>query len=158
VRNLTKLTAVAAALAAIVALGASNAHAEPSMDKSSTIQVDDGKGGWKPYEPKKIPAGPTGISVDDGKGGWKPYNPAKPGPGISVLDKDGKWVPYKPKSKHSTVIKHVTVDKRTTKWTYWLMQDGNGALYINITDADGNRVAINGEVPMPGGGPIYPVR
>lgn len=143
-RNLTKLTAAAAALTAVLAFGASNAHAEPSMDHSPTIQVDDGKGGWTPYEHQKPPAGPTGISIDTGNG-WEPYNPpAKP-------------APVKPKSKHATVIKHV----KRGQWTYWLMQDGaTGALYINISDPDENRVtSLNGsEIPMPGGGPTYPVR
>ncbi len=38
------------------------------------ILVDDGKGGWKRYNPPpKPPAGPTGVSVGDGKGGWKPF-------------------------------------------------------------------------------------
>jgi hypothetical protein len=133
-RNTIKTTIGAAVLAAF-AFSAFAAHAEPSMDHSS------------PTKP------------EDGNGGPKPVAKAPKGPGIFVVDENGKLVPYKPKSKHDIVIKHVTVDKRTTKWTYWLMQDGKtGDLYINITDADGNRVAMNGEVPMPGGGPTYPVR
>ena len=68
------------------------------------IHVDDGKGGWKRYNPPpKPPAGPTGISVGDGKGGWKAYvPPAKPpaGPtGISVDDGNGGWKPYNPPPK-----------------------------------------------------------
>src|SRR4029453_10160805 len=51
-------------------------------------------GGFKPYVPEKLPAGPTGISVGDGMGGWKAYNPPpKPpaGPnGISVDDGRGR--------------------------------------------------------------------
>src|ERR1700739_877993 len=94
-RNLTKMTAVAAAM---FALGASNAHAEPSMDKSSTIQVDTGNG-MKPYKPQKPPAGPTGISVDTGNG-WQPYHlKPKPGHGISVDDGKGGWKPYNKPAK-----------------------------------------------------------
>src|SRR5450755_1913399 len=88
-------------LLATAALMASNARGEGNPPTPSTISVDDGNGGWKPYvPPAKPPAGPTGISVDDGKGGWKPHvPPAKPpaGPtGISVDDGKGGWKPYVP--------------------------------------------------------------
>jgi len=160
-RNIIKTTAIAASLVAAFTLLASGARAEPAMDKGSTIKVDDGNGGWKPYSPKKPPVGPTGVSVDDGNGGWKPYDPpAKPGPGISVDNGAGGWMPYVPKNppkKAPKPIRHVR-DKRTG-WTYYLAQDrNNGQLFVQIEDANGNDIHIDGSVPMPGGGPIYPVR
>lgn len=48
-------------------------------------------------------------------------------------------------------------DQRTG-WTYYLAKDRNtGETFIQIEDADGNDVHIDGSVPMPGGGPTFPV-
>jgi hypothetical protein len=162
-RNTFKISILAASLIAASALTFSGACAEPMNGgvMRSTIQVDDGRGGWKPYVPNKPPAGPTGVSVGDGQGGWKPYfPPARPGPGISIDDGAGGWIPYVPRVKLPKAprpIRHVT-DKRSG-WTYYLAQDRNtGEKFVQIVDANGADVHIDGEVPMPGGGPIYPVR
>jgi hypothetical protein len=141
-RNLTKLTAGVAALAVVLAFGASSAHAEPSMDKPSTIQVDDGKGGWKPYEPKKPPVGPTGISVTDENGNWVPYAP-KPKPPVS-----------KPKNKHPKLVD----EKKRGGFTYWLFQNPDGTQYIQVFDANGEHLSLNGEMAFPGtAGPMVAI-
>ncbi len=146
----TLLTA-AAMVASVVAFASATA---------GTITVPDGNGGWKPYVHEKPPAGPTGISVGVGHGGWKAYTPApKPGPGISVMDESGKWVPYRPAvapKRGPMPIRHV---RGNNGWTYYLSQDRNsGELFVQIEDANGADVHINGEVPLPGGGQTYPVR
>ena len=88
-----RLAAAAVAVAAMtLAAGAANA-------RPSTISVDNGRGGWKPYEAPAKPVGnANGISVDNGRGGWKPYNaPTKPvgnAHGISVDDGNGGFKPY----------------------------------------------------------------
>jgi hypothetical protein len=140
-------------------LAASLIAAAPAF-AGSTITVPDGKGGWTPYVHEKPPAGPTGISVGDGRGGWKPYLPKpKPGPGISVQNEDGEWVPYvspNPRVPAPQPIRHV---KGSNGWTYYLSRDRTtGSLFVQIEDADGRDIHINGEVPLPGGGQLYPVR
>jgi hypothetical protein len=163
-RNTIKMTTLIAALAAVFALSASNVRAEQSMDNRSTIQVDDGKGGWKPHEHQKPPAGPTGVSVDKGNG-WEPYNPpAKPGPGISVIDDNGAWVPYKPKNPPKKPPKLINPPKpyhdARTGWTFYLMQAANGAQYIQVEDANGADLHFGGSMAWPntgGQGPVYPL-
>ncbi len=162
-RNSINAKAVIASLAAILVLSGSSVRAEQSMDKSSTIQVDDGKGGWKPYEHQKPPAGPTGISIDKGNG-WQPYNPpAKPGPGISVIGPNGNWVPYVPKNPPKKPPKLVAKPKpyhdARTGWTYYLME-ANGQQYIQVEDANGNDMHFGGSMAWPntgGAGPVYPL-
>jgi hypothetical protein len=176
-RNMIKNTAVAASLLAALALAGSSAHGEPSMDRSSSVQVEGGaggkhfakeegrKGGWRGG--RKGGGALLGAFLDLGYahiedstthygetclyiGGCK----------ISVVQ-DPDAPPAKPKveirKKAPRPIRHVT-DKRTG-WTYYLAQDRNtGEDFIQIEDANGADVHINGEVPMPGGGPTYQVR
>ncbi len=141
-RSMIKTAAVIGAFAAALASNASSVRAEPSMDNRSTIQVDDGKGGWKPYDP-----------------------PPKPGQGISVIDENGDWVPYKPKKpvvKPPKLVKPLPKpyhDKRTG-WTFYLMQAPNGVQYIQIEDANGADLHFGGSMAWPntgGAGPVYPV-
>ena len=55
-------------------------------------------------------------------------------------------------------LKKPIFDKRSG-WTYYLQEDRNtGEIYIQIEDASGADVHIDGEIPLPGGGPLYPVR
>jgi hypothetical protein len=141
-RNTFKTTIFLASFLAVSALTVSAVHAEPMNGgvMKSSIQVDDGNGGWKPYvPPPKPPAGPSGISVVDDKGDWVPYNP-----------------PVKP-VKAPRPIRH---KKDQNGWTYYLAQDrNNGQLFVQVEDANGNDVHINGAIPMPGeGGALYPVR
>lgn len=52
-------------------------------------------------------------------------------------------------------IRHVTVNG----WPYFLEQDrDSGDFFIQIEDANGNDVHIDGSIQMPGGGPLLPVR
>ena len=114
---------IAAALAAFVLINAP-AHAEGPAIKPS-IQVDDGQGGWKAYDPPPKPP----IT--------KPLNPH----------------PRSPKP-----IRHVT----RHGWTYYLQEDrATGQQFIQIEDANGNDVHVNGSIQMPGAGPgspLLPVR
>jgi hypothetical protein len=140
------------------AVGSSNGHRnhpEGKGKKGSTISVDDGHGGWKPYEPKPKdpptspppppPAGHAGISVDDGHGGWKPYEPKPKDPptlppppppaghaGISVDDGHGGWKPYEPKPKDPVVGSSTDNGVTTTVTT-----NGAGGHVVTTTDADG---------------------
>lgn len=166
-RNTFKTSMFLASLLAASALTVSAVRAEPMNGgvMKNTIQVDDGKGGWKPYvPPPKPPAGPTGVSVVNDKGDWVPYNPPpKPpaGPtGISVVDDKGDWVPYNPPVKPVKAPRPIRHKKDQNGWTYYLAQDrNNGQLFIQVEDANGNDVHINGSIPMPGGGgTLYPVR
>ncbi|HLW92043.1 MAG TPA: hypothetical protein VKS78_12185 [Roseiarcus sp.] len=138
-RNAIK-TMIGASLVAAVALAACAARAEPSTSNYSTIKVDDGAGGWKPYNP-----------------------PAKPGPGISVMDDNGNWVPYKPKKPVAKPPKLVAKPKpyhdKRTGWTYYLME-ANGVQYIEVEDANGADLHFGGSMAWPntgGAGPVYPL-
>ena len=138
----------------ILGLAAAPALAQP------TIMVPDGNGGMMPYVPDKPPAGPNGISVDDGQGGWKPYVPKpKPGPGISIQNEDGDWVPYHPPVKRKRAPRPIRTVHAKNGWTYYLQQDRDtGQFFLQIEDANGQDIHINGQVPLPGGGPLYDVR
>ena len=125
-RKTFKTAGIIAATLAASALIASTVHAEPQGEfMRPTIQVDDGQGGWKQYDP-----------------------PPKP-----PITK-----PLKPHKRTPKPIRHM----KRNGWTYYLQQDRDtGQLFIQIEDANGNDIHVNGEIQMPDGGPgspTYPVR
>jgi hypothetical protein len=114
------------AILAASALTAASVHAEPNgAVMSPTIQVDDGAGGWKPYDPQPLPP----------------------------ITK-----PLKPHKRTPKPIRHVT----RNGWTYYLQEDRDThQQFIQIEDANGADVHVDGDIPMPGAGPgapLLPVR
>jgi hypothetical protein len=85
------------------------------------------------------------IQIDNGQGGWQVYDPpAKP-----PITK-----PLKPHKRAPKPIRHVT----RHGWTYFLEEDRDtGQQFIQIEDANGNDVHVNGEMQMPGDGPGAPL-
>lgn len=195
-RNATTTSSAFAALLAATFLTASATRAEPTIGSTaqSSIEVDDGKGGWKPYHAAVVP---NGASVGDGKGGWRAVPEHRRGMGFggllglgaaaigsafmedsatryretciyvggckaTFIDDPGAG-PIPPKVEIRKLapkprLKKPIFDKRSG-WTYYLQEDRNtGEIYIQIEDANGADVHINGEIPLPGGGPLYPVR
>jgi hypothetical protein len=171
--NIVKRTGIAASVLAALSFAGFGVRAEPSMDKP--LILDDIKGGVKPAKAAKgdKPAKPlkgAGLNLLDPEFGYGYMEDATThysetcfylfGCRISVVN-DPDLPPQKPKievrKKAPRPIRHVT-DKRTG-WTYYLAEDRNtGQLFVQIENASGADVHINGEVPMPGGGPAYPVR
>jgi len=74
-----------------------------------------------------------------------------PYPGIR--NGDGQWIPFPP-----GMARKISSKKGPNGWTYNLMQDINGTLFIQIEDDNGKDVHIAGRVAMPGGKKTYPVR
>jgi hypothetical protein len=124
-RNSIKTTMTIAATLAAFVLTHAPAHAEGGPVMKPIIQIDDGQGGWKVYDP-----------------------PAKP-----PITK-----PLKPHKRTPKPIRHVM----RHGWTYYLQEDRDtGQQFIQIEDANGNDVHVNGEMQMPGdgpGSPLLPVR
>jgi hypothetical protein len=172
-RNIVKTTILVASLVATSALTVSSAHAEPM--NGGVMRMNGGEGGMRHEGGWRHDGG--------GFGGWGGAAAFLGGLMIShafIEDSDthrrkdcyyigGCKISVTTDPAAPTVIKvekrkrapkpirHVT-DKRTG-WTYYLSQDRNtGKDFIQIVDANGADVHINGSIPMPGGGPIYPVR
>jgi hypothetical protein len=174
-RNILKTTILVAALTATSALTVSSAYAEPM--NGGVMRLNNGgenggmrrEGGWR--------------QDGGGFGGWGGAVAFLGGLMIShafIEDSDTHYrkdciyiggckisvtsspdeppvVKVEKRKRGPRPIRHVT-DKRTG-WTYYLAQDRNtGQDFIQIVDANGQDVHINGEIPMPGGGQTYQVR
>jgi hypothetical protein len=180
-RNIVNTSILLVSVLAASASSASNVRAEP-MNGAVTRTLDGGgdKGGWIPRNAERGERRMHG----GGGGGWGGIAGFLGGLEISsafmedsgahyrrdclyigdckvTFTSDPNEPPIPPKvekrKKGPRPIRHVT-DKRTG-WTYYLSADRNdGQTFIQIVDANGNDVHVDGSIPMPGGGPMFPVR
>ena len=180
-RNILKTTILAATLAATSALTIPSAHAEGG----GMMRMNGGEGGMR-HEGGFARHEGGGWRRDGfgGLGGWGGVAAFLGGMEIShafIEDSDTHYrkdclyvgeckvsvysspddppvVKVEKRKRAPKPIRHTQKDPRTG-WTYYLQFDRNtGENFIQIEDADGRDVHINGEIPMPGGGPTYPVR
>ena len=100
-------------------------------------------------------AAPALAQPQYGGGGGGPTYGEMPqmSPYPGIRDGDGRWIPYPP-----GMARKISSKKGRNGWTYNLMQDINGTLFIQIEDDNGKDVHIAGRVAMPGGKKTYPVR
>ncbi len=137
-------------------------HAKP---KPGSIQVDDGKGGWKPYTPpaksdeigsttrdgettkvRRNDDGSHTIITDDHKGGRREIRRTKFELGfIYVDDGNGGWMKYEPKPKNFPIVLSSTnFDGKTIVVT--LNADGSHT----VTTTDNETGESTSETHMPG--------
>jgi hypothetical protein len=176
-RNILKTMILAATLAATTVLTVSSAHAEPMNGGVMRMERGGGEGGMRHEGGWRHDGG--------GFGGWGGLGMASLLSGLMISHafiedsdthyrKDCYYVGNCKISVYSSpddppVVK-VEKRKRAPKplghvkrggWTYYLALDRNtGEKFVQIEDANGNDVHVNGQVQYPGeaGGPTYPVR
>jgi hypothetical protein len=175
-RNILKTTILVAALTATSALTVSSAYAEPM--NGGVMRMNGGgenggmrrEGGWRQdgggfggWGGAVAFLGGLMIShafIEDSDTHYRKDCYYVGGCKISVYSSPDEppVVKVEKRKRAPKPIRHTQKDPRTG-WTYYLQFDRNtGENFIQIEDADGRDVHINGEVPMPGGGPTFPVR
>jgi hypothetical protein len=98
--------------------------------------------------------GGGGAPQYGGGGGGPTYGEMpKVSPYPGMHNGDGTWIPYP-----SGMARKISSKKGAHGWTYNLMQDITGALFIQIEDDNGKDIHIAGRVAMPGGKKTYPVK
>jgi hypothetical protein len=126
-------------LALLIAALAAPALAQPPYGGGSGMPQYGGGGGGPTY---------------GGGGGSGPTYGEMPklAPYPGIRNGDGDWLPYPP-----GMSRKISSKKGPNGWTYNLMQDITGALFIQIEDDNGKDVHIAGRVAWPGTKKTYPV-
>ncbi len=131
-------------------LEALNTARPAKVVKASSISVDDGNGGWKPYvapakskvrgsssyEGKTTTVTDNAVTTTDERGVTTTTPRTKPGPGISVDDGNGGWKPYVPPAKSKELGSSTDGGKTTT-----VTDNGDGTHTVKVRDRDGKETS-----------------